>query len=104
MVTGRADLVANLGSPPEHRVVTSRMPASVHPIANAKATEKDPLDPNYDKAIITELRDQLEELRRDVSCRELGRRLFTTTDAAFGAAVVATACANEGKAKKRWFI
>jgi len=80
------------------------MPAFVHPIANAKATEKDPLDLYYDKAIITELRVQLEELRRDVvSCRELGRRLFATTDAAFGAAVVATACAEEGKARKHWF-
>jgi hypothetical protein len=43
MVTGRVDLVANpRGSAPEHRVVTSRMPAS-------------------------ELRDQLEELFAEMS-------------------------------------
>jgi hypothetical protein len=89
-------------------------PATLHPIADVKATERDLLSPYYDKAVIAELRVQLDELRRDiVKSRELGRRLFAATVAALGAAAVANLRVEVGaevkkrwftKVKKRWFI
>jgi hypothetical protein len=49
------------------------------------------LDLYHHKAIITELREQLEELRRDVvNCRELARRLAL-------AATVLNGCGSSGE-------